>query len=114
MGGVRKQKDKQVGTHLTGDGDDSRNRRLSVLRGLPWGSDGLRGDRKVTEADEDFLCPSKLRPLSLEDCRGLSSWNSSEMEVRVVVVLAPVDAGTNPRDAPSGLELPLAPDLAEK
>jgi hypothetical protein len=64
--------------------------------------------------EDDFLCPSEVRPLSLEDCRGLSSWNSSEMDVRVVVVLAPVDAGTNARDTPSDFELPLAPGLVEK
>ena len=67
----------------------------------------------MTELLKDFLCPSE-RPLPLEDCRELSSWNSSEMEVRVVVVLAPVDAGTNARDTPSGFEVPLAPDLLEK
>jgi len=76
----------------------------------------LRGGRKVTEALEDFLCPTEARPLSLEDWRELSSWNSSDIEVRVVAVLAPpIEGATNGRlDAPFGFESPSAPDLAEK
>lgn len=82
-------------THLTGDGDESRSRRLSVFRGLPWGSDGFRSGRKVTDALDDFLDPLGGRPLSYEDCREWSTWHSSEMDARVVVVLASVDAGAN-------------------
>jgi hypothetical protein len=103
----------EAGTHLTGDGDDSRSRRLSVFRGWPWGSDGFRGCWKVTDAVEDFLCPKEGRLLSLEDCRELSTWHSSEMDARVAV-LASVDADTNGRDNPLRLRSPLARDSAAK
>jgi hypothetical protein len=73
----------------------------------------LRGCRKVTDGVEDFLCPTEGRPLSFEDCRELSNWNSSEMDVRVTV-LASVDALANGREAPSGFDLPLTPESAEK
>lgn len=65
----------------------------------------------MTEAVEDFLRPSKGRPPSFDECRELSGWNSSEMEVRVVVVLAPVDAATNAGRAPLDFELPLTPEV---
>lgn len=110
------QKDSKTGkadTHLTGEGEDSRNRRLSVFRGWPWGSDGFRGCWKVTDAVEDFLCPTEGRLLSFEDCRELSRWPSSEMEARVIV-LASVDTDTNGRDNPLRPKSPLVRDSGEK
>lgn len=108
---VKQHERQKLSTYLTGEGDDARSRRLSVFRGLPWGSEGLRGGRKVTEAVEEFLCPSGGRPLSLEDWRELSSsGHSSEMDVRVVVL----DAVANGGDSASSLRSPLAADLAEK
>ena len=83
------------------------------MRGWPWGSDGFCGGRKVTDAAEDFLCPTEGRLLSLEDWRELATWPSSEMDARVVL-LTSVEADANGRYAPFGLESPLAPDSAEK
>ncbi|KAK3379769.1 hypothetical protein B0T24DRAFT_168445 [Lasiosphaeria ovina] len=58
-------------THLTGDGDDSRSRRLSVFRGLPCGSEGLRGWRNDTDAVDDLLDVAAVgRSLAtVEGCR---------------------------------------------
>ncbi|KAH6849875.1 hypothetical protein B0I37DRAFT_99490 [Chaetomium sp. MPI-CAGE-AT-0009] len=100
-------------TYLTGEGEDSRSRRLSVLRGWPWGSDGFRGGWNVTDVVEDVLCPTDGRLLSSEDCRELSRWHSSEMDARVAV-LASVDTDTNGRDNPLRLGSPLARDSSEK
>lgn len=101
-------------THLTGEGDDARRRRLSVFRGWPWGSEGLRGGWKETDADDEFLCLSEGRPPSFEDCRELSTWkSSSEMDVRVVV-LGAAEAAANCGDAPLSFGLPLAPEFGGK
>lgn len=45
----------KASTHLVGEGEESLSRRLSVFLGFPWGSDGLYGGRKVTDAFDDFL-----------------------------------------------------------
>lgn len=100
-------------THLTGEGDDSRSRLLSVLRGCPWGRDGFRGGLKVTDVAEDFLWSTEGRLLSLEDCRELSRWSSSEMDASVVVLIS-VDADANCRGASLTFASSLTRRLAEK
>jgi hypothetical protein len=97
-------------TYLTGEGDDSRSRRLSIFRGCPWGSDGLSGGRKVTDTAEDFRCPEEEKPLSFDECRELSLWNSSEIDVKVVVLDTVASGG----DAPLSLRPPLRPYLVVK
>lgn len=97
---------------MIGEGDDSRRRRLSVFRGLPWGSDGFRGGRKVTEAVEDFLWIAEGRSLSFESCREPRR-PSSEMDVKVVV-LTSVDTGANVMVFPSSFWSPSTPDSVEK
>lgn len=73
-----------------GSGEDSRRRLLSVFLGRPWGSEGLRGDRKTTDADDDFLDITGWS-LPLYDGR-LESVDPSMPMVEVdVAVLGPVD-----------------------
>lgn len=74
-----------------GEGDDSRNLRLSVFRGNPCGSDGFRGGRNDTDATDDFLEPVVGRSLPLCEVRRESS-GISLLANDMDVVLAAVDA----------------------
>jgi hypothetical protein len=53
-----------IKTYFIGEGEDSLSRLLSVFRGLPCGSDGLRGGRNWTDAVDDFLDKTPGRSLS--------------------------------------------------
>jgi len=62
---------------------------LSVFRGLPCGSEGLRGERNWTDADDDFLDRTPARSLSLYEGRRESvesSWPVTEADAVVVVL----------------------------
>lgn len=99
---------RRVRTYFIGSGDEWRKRWLSVFRGTPWGSDGLRGGRNVTDAVDDFLDVMIRRSLllSLDACRegNVSVFSSVELNEDVtVVVLAPDDgAAAIGGDAASG------------
>jgi hypothetical protein len=76
-----------IKTYFIGEGEDSLSRLLSVFRGLPCGSDGLRGGRNWTDAVDDFLDKTPGRSLSWYEGRRESMESSRPAKEADVVVL---------------------------